>query len=182
MSRVITEPPSAMLFAPTRTGERMQWPTRQTSCSLCIASQAWIEKGFSSWARSTWCTAAWRKVASKAISVGRSSPRARSQYSCGAFAGALLNSGRGGEARQIAAEAAAMPNTIGGTYNLACFWAQAGDPERALEYLRWTNDNGWAIAWLADDPDLASLHGDPEFEAIVADIRRRIGRKGDVAR
>jgi len=112
---------------------------------------------------------------------GRGCELARSQYSCAAFAGAMLGSGRDREAREIAAQAAAMPDTIGGTYNLACFWAQAGDRERALDYLRRSVGDGWAIAWLAEDPDLAPLHGDPEFEAIVAKIRRPNGREGDEA-
>jgi hypothetical protein len=30
---------------------------------------------------------------------------------------------------------------------------------------------GWSR--LHDDPDLASLHGDPEFEAIVEELKRR---------
>ena len=30
-----------------------------------------------------------------------------------------------------------------------------------------------------DDPDLASLHGDPEFEAIVEELRRRNEEAGD---
>ena len=28
-----------------------------------------------------------------------------------------------------------------------------------------------------DDPELASLHGDPEFEAIVAEVKKRIWEK-----
>jgi tetratricopeptide (TPR) repeat protein/TolB-like protein/predicted Ser/Thr protein kinase len=116
-----------------------------------------------------------------AEAYGRGCELARSQYSCAAFAGAVLGSGRAGEARQIAAEAAAMPDTMGGTYNLACFWAQAGDRERALDYLGRSVGDGWAIPWLAEDPDLAPLHGDPEFEAIVAKIRRPTGQEGDRA-
>ena len=36
-------------------------------------------------------------------------------------------------------------------------------------------DNGYRQSnmWILKDPDLASLHGDPEFEAIVEELRRR---------
>ena len=30
--------------------------------------------------------------------------------------------------------------------------------------------------WMVKDSDLASLHGDPEFQAIVAEIKKRIGK------
>ena len=31
------------------------------------------------------------------------------------------------------------------------------------------------MEYVARDPDLASLRGDPDFEAIVAEVKKRIG-------
>ncbi|MDH3421311.1 MAG: tetratricopeptide repeat protein, partial [Gammaproteobacteria bacterium] len=45
---------------------------------------------------------------------------------------------------------------------------QSGNVERAYEYLRRTVESGWSRATIANDPDLASLRGEREFEAIIA--------------
>jgi len=63
-------------------------------------------------------------------------------------------------------------------YNLACVAALNGRPTEAVEWLRDAVEHG-AIAMRGDTPymaldsDLDSLHGLPEFEAIVEEVRRR---------
>lgn len=34
-------------------------------------------------------------------------------------------------------------------------------------------ENGYDDLWITEDADFASLHNDPEFEAIVAEVGRR---------
>ena len=59
-------------------------------------------------------------------------------------------------------------------YNLACVAALRNERAAALLSLRRAVDAGWTFAWIATDPDLESLHGDPEFEAIVEEVRSRL--------
>ena len=47
----------------------------------------------------------------------------------------------------------------------------------ALAFLRRALDAGYATDYIALDPDLESLHGDPEFETIVAEVKKRIGEE-----
>jgi hypothetical protein len=61
-----------------------------------------------------------------------------------------------------------------GYYNLACLAAKTGERDRALDLLRAALDRGFAAGIIFDDPDLAGLRGDSEFEALVAEVRRRI--------
>ncbi|MCZ6669618.1 MAG: hypothetical protein O6947_01155, partial [Acidobacteria bacterium] len=102
----------------------------------------------------------------------------RSQQPCAALAIGLLQLGRDAEARAQAARAKAMPDSLAGTYNLACFWALAGDRDQALQFLRSSYGIGPGAAWIASDPDLASLHGDPEFEALIEEMKRRFENLG----
>jgi tetratricopeptide (TPR) repeat protein/tRNA A-37 threonylcarbamoyl transferase component Bud32 len=60
-------------------------------------------------------------------------------------------------------------------YNLASLMAVQHKREEALVYLREAVDRGFAEAFIRDDPDLASLRGDPEFEALVAEVMERVG-------
>ncbi len=90
---------------------------------------------------------------------------------CAALAGTLLQVGRREEAMTAAARASKMETTLAGSYNLACFWAQAGDRERAIGFLEESVKAGFGSLWLSTDPDLEPLHGDPRFEAIVDQIR-----------
>ena len=60
-------------------------------------------------------------------------------------------------------------------YNLACIWAKVGEREEAMDKLRQAIDRGFSWGGIADDPDLDSLRGDPEFEAIVDEIEGRGG-------
>jgi len=53
-------------------------------------------------------------------------------------------------------------------YNLSCSLALVGDVEAAIEALNSAVDRGYCDGeWMVDDEDLASLHGDPRFKAIV---------------
>ncbi|MGB5296165.1 MAG: serine/threonine-protein kinase [Thermoanaerobaculia bacterium] len=51
-------------------------------------------------------------------------------------------------------------------YNQACYWALAGDREKALKYLQRSLELGRRA--IAEDPDLVVLREDPAFQAIVA--------------
>jgi serine/threonine protein kinase len=62
-------------------------------------------------------------------------------------------------------------------YNLACLLALNGRQEEALEWLHNAVEHGATAMkgdapFMALDPDLESLHGNPEFEAIVEQVRR----------
>jgi hypothetical protein len=50
-----------------------------------------------------------------------------------------------------------------------------GNRDEAIAILRDALDNGLRQPnmWIREDPDLASLHGDPEFEVIVEELSRR---------
>jgi len=55
-------------------------------------------------------------------------------------------------------------------YNLACLYAQMGRKAHAIEELKEAERAGFKNKEIIrDDPDLASLLGDPEFEALVAE-------------
>ncbi len=52
-------------------------------------------------------------------------------------------------------------------YNVACVFGQLGRKTETLEALRKAKDAGWKDAtWARRDPDLAIVHGDPEFEKL----------------
>ena len=52
-------------------------------------------------------------------------------------------------------------------YNIACVFCLMNNPKDALTALRKACDVGYsATAWARQDPDLAILHGDPEFESL----------------
>ena len=64
--------------------------------------------------------------------------------------------------------------TTGGYYVLASIHAIEGDRDQALEGLRQAIDAGWRHGWYtALDPNFESLHEDPEFKQILADLKRR---------
>jgi pentatricopeptide repeat protein len=55
--------------------------------------------------------------------------------------------------------------------------AKAGRHDKALEYLSHVVDSGFRPSeWIAADPDLKSLHGDPRFDALVAKARQTAAR------
>ena len=59
-------------------------------------------------------------------------------------------------------------------YQLACVAAREGEAEQALDLLRRALDCGFDRDVIFDDADLAGLRGTPEFEEIVAEVRRRL--------
>jgi serine/threonine protein kinase/tetratricopeptide (TPR) repeat protein len=59
-------------------------------------------------------------------------------------------------------------------YNLACISALAGNRDEALAAFRQALDTGWSWAGVEEDPDLDSLRGDPEFEAMQDELKARL--------
>jgi non-specific serine/threonine protein kinase len=53
-------------------------------------------------------------------------------------------------------------------YNAACVYATLGKKEEALKILIDVVGKGFQnLDWVARDPDLDILHGDPRFEALI---------------
>ena len=61
-------------------------------------------------------------------------------------------------------------------YSQAAYYAATGARGAALDYLQRTVEAGYSSLWLTRDPDLESLHGDPEFEEIAARIEHEPDR------
>jgi hypothetical protein len=55
-------------------------------------------------------------------------------------------------------------------YSLACIATLAGDRDDAVAYLRQALGTDWRWSGVLDDPDLDSLRGDPEADAILAEL------------
>jgi serine/threonine protein kinase/tetratricopeptide (TPR) repeat protein len=64
-------------------------------------------------------------------------------------------------------------HTINVVCNLACLAALQNDRDTAIAQLHHALDRGLKDREIADDPLLVSLHGDPEFEAILTEIEKR---------
>ena len=67
------------------------------------------------------------------------------------------------------------PATVASMVNMARVTSASGDTGAALGFLEEALDHGWAEASLDDDASLDPLRGDPAFEAIAAEVKRRIG-------
>ena len=55
--------------------------------------------------------------------------------------------------------------------------AREGDGEEAFDFLRQALDRGYADGSIVENSDLVSLHGDPEFEAIVDEVKTRLSEQ-----
>jgi hypothetical protein len=57
-------------------------------------------------------------------------------------------------------------------YNAACFHARLGEGEAAFVRLERLSGTGFGMRdWIARDPDLESLHGDPRFARFLELLR-----------
>jgi adenylate cyclase len=64
------------------------------------------------------------------------------------------------------------PTDAGVRYNVACLYALEARTDEAIECLEECLRLGFGnLEWIARDPDLASLHGDPRFEALIGSAR-----------
>jgi hypothetical protein len=70
------------------------------------------------------------------------------------------------------------PSTAEARYSLANNFALSGHPDEALAHLRAAMDGlpAWEVAQIDQDSDFASLHGDPRFEALVAEGKKRAAK------
>jgi Flp pilus assembly protein TadD len=92
------------------------------------------------------------------------------------LAAALHSLGRFDESLAAYLKAVAMnPDYPTVHYNLACLYAQMGRKAHALEELKEARRTGFKTGrqTVREDPDFASLLGDPEFEALAADWPKR---------
>ena len=111
------------------------------------------------------------------VAAGKACELSGDQSNCATYATALHMAGREAESKAAAIEAMNLPDDANGAYNLACYWARVGNRSEAIRHLRSAVDQGMTIAYMARDPDLESLHGDPEFEAILAEVEKRNAEK-----
>jgi tetratricopeptide (TPR) repeat protein len=66
------------------------------------------------------------------------------------------------------------PGVAGALYDFACGAAIAGHTDEALDLLRQSLDAGFAdFDNMQGDRDLSSLHGNPRFEALLAEAKNR---------
>jgi non-specific serine/threonine protein kinase/serine/threonine-protein kinase len=72
---------------------------------------------------------------------------------------------------------AGHPDTASTAYGLACVLALEGKRDEAFTNLQFAEEHALSAdtrKGLENDTDLKSLHGDPRFDALVADARQRI--------
>jgi tetratricopeptide (TPR) repeat protein len=78
------------------------------------------------------------------------------------------------EAVEASREQKREEETLASMYVLARIYAARNERTRALEHLRQVVDGGWAQARLFHHREFANLRGDPAFEAMVAEVKKRI--------
>lgn len=85
-------------------------------------------------------------------------------------AGSMFQIGQYNEALKWAERALEVdPDDPMINYNVACCFAQAGEPERALDCLeKVQQSNIVSASWMKNDSDLFSLHDEPRFKAMIA--------------
>jgi Flp pilus assembly protein TadD len=74
--------------------------------------------------------------------------------------------------REVQFAVALRPNDANVQYNVACVYCAMNNKADALGALKRAWDNGLRDGdWARRDPDLAILHGDPEFERLYPDAK-----------
>ena len=83
--------------------------------------------------------------------------------------------GRENEAiRELQMAVALRPNDPNTIYNAACTYGLLQRKAEALSLLKKAKELGYTdLPWAARDPDLACLHGDPEFQRLVEEGERK---------
>ncbi len=72
--------------------------------------------------------------------------------------------------REVKKALTLRPNDANILYNAACTYGLMGKKSEALDLLRKMKENGFSqLDWARRDPDLACLHNDPEFLALLAE-------------
>jgi tetratricopeptide (TPR) repeat protein len=75
--------------------------------------------------------------------------------------------------RQLQTAVTLRPGDSNVLYNAACTYALLQKKVEALDMLRNAMKAGWSnLDWVARDPDLVSLHDDPEFQRLLAENKR----------
>jgi adenylate cyclase len=75
------------------------------------------------------------------------------------------------EGREWAEKALSLaPDDPSTRYNVACFFAQAGDIERAMDLLE---NSIFSRAWIENDPELDPLREHPRYKALIESLRLR---------
>ena len=59
----------------------------------------------------------------------------------------------------------------------AGWFGARGERDLALKHLRQALERGFSSAWSVHDPIFDSLREDPEFQAIVAEVEKRIAKQ-----
>ena len=68
-------------------------------------------------------------------------------------------------------------------YNVACSYANVGDPAKALDYLEKAATGGWGDPdGMLQDEDLASLHNEPRFQRLIEKLRSRSSSESPASR
>ncbi|MCI0567597.1 MAG: tetratricopeptide repeat-containing serine/threonine protein kinase [Acidobacteria bacterium] len=129
-------------------------PVIQSTMGLTLANLDRAEEGL--------------KPSAKACELSHSQPL------CAGYAIALQRAGRTQQAAEVYRLAAALTEDSDGMYNLACYMALTGDRSEAIRLLRRAVDLGDVDSYIERDPDLATLRGDPGFDAIVAEVSGRL--------
>lgn len=95
------------------------------------------------------------------------------QEPCALAAIALWAAGRHADARSAAGVAEALPTSVYGAYNLACFWADAGEPTRAMEMVDKSVDLGLASQRIFGESCFESLRGLTPFKTALEKVNSR---------
>jgi tetratricopeptide (TPR) repeat protein len=108
--------------------------------------------------------------------VSKQAPASQAQRISAQYAIALHQEQREAEALAIATKGESLSEDPDGVYYLACYWAVAGQRGKVFQHLQRALSLGYADTEITYDPAWDSLRGDPEFESIVAEIKRRVSQ------
>jgi hypothetical protein len=153
---VVLERPSAPP-SPRRGGEgaSLGRARRERARDLLRDGAAWLSEGRFEAARDRF---------REAIEIDRDLPEAYNGVGVSYRMRSDLASALGWYKRALAVD----PDFGDAYYNMACVYALQGERELALRYLQIAALNGYASAeGIGADPDLASLHGDAAYRALV---------------